>query len=171
MLSMTLVSETEYDRLLRRYVDNVVAFVKKERIYNDVTNGFEAPNENLMRDVEKILGITGAPERHREGLLSRIAGYKLDSKAATIDVVKVFSEYLRKIQDHYHGEKDLIIEDNFRSMLRLGSDEEKDLTPKQRELARTTYEQLEARFGYDPISARACLKFLMQHRKRRAGQS
>jgi serine protein kinase len=168
LMAMTLVSQHEYDRLLRRYVDNVVAFVKKERILNELTSAYEAPNENLMREVEKILGVTGAPERHREAMLSRVAGYKIENKSAPIDVIKVFDDYLRKIQDHYHSEKEQMIDENFRSMLVLDTDEEKDLRKEQIELARTTYSQLQSRFGYDAVSARACLKFLIQRRKRKS---
>lgn len=166
-MSMTLVEEEQYDALLKRYVQHVVATVKKERIYNPLTSSNEQPSENLMKDVEKILGVSGAVDRYREGLLGRIAAQKIDNPKADIDVVEIFQDLLRKLQEHYYDRRNALIEENYKAMFAHGTDEEKHLSANERKLAQTTFEQLEQRFGYDPVSARACLKFVVNQRKKR----
>jgi serine protein kinase len=166
-MSMTLVSDVEYDNLLRRYVSNVVAFVKKERLFNEVTNSNEPANEKLMSDVEGILGVNMAPDRHRESMLSRIGAYKMEKKVDSIDVVKVFDEYLRRIQDHYHKQRQHLVDDNFKAMLALTNGDLNSLSAKAKSQAEITFEQLQSRFGYDRVSAQACLKFLIHYRKHR----
>lgn len=167
LLAMTLVEEEQYDILLRRYVENVVAFVKKERLYNSGTSTYEEPSQSLMNEVERIIGITSNHERHREGMLGRIAGYKIGNPKAEIVVTHIFHDYLRKIQDHYHAERTKVVDDNFRAMMLLDTPEQQELKPAEEKLARTTYQQLQQRFGYDKESARESLKFLANFKKQK----
>ena len=51
--------------------------------------------------------------------------------------------------------------------LALDTDEKRSLDSKQRETVRETYRQLESQLGYDSDSARECLKFTLQHNKKR----
>lgn len=165
--SMSMVEEQEYDRLLIRYIENAVADVKKEKIYNPATEQYEPANQMLMKDIEKILGVQGSVERHREGLLSRIAAFKLDNPKESIDISKIFSDHLNRIQDHYYNERKSVIQEIFQAMLALDTDEERNIAGKQLDQARLTYQELGRRFGYDPISARECLKFMLTHNKKR----
>jgi predicted Ser/Thr protein kinase len=160
-----LVEEEQYDVHLTSYVENVVAFVKKEKIYQSVTGSYEAPSEHLMKEVEKIIGVTGSIERHRQNILGRIAAYKIDHPEKTIDVKVIFLDLLKKIQEHYHNEQRQLVDENFKVMLQLDSDGERNLKSDQVERARVTFSELERRFGYDHYSARECLKFLMLRRK------
>jgi hypothetical protein len=148
-------------------VDNVVAQVKKEKIYNKITGGYEDPSEKLMSDVEKILNISGPVERHREAMLGRIAAYKIDHPNDDIQVGQVFHDYLTALQDHYYRERQKLVNHNFMVMLSLDTDNEKNYKDDEIELARTTFANLDKRFGYDRDSAIECLKFIMSYRPNR----
>ena len=167
LMSMTLVEDDQYDAHLKKYIDHVVAFVKKERIYHSATSSHEAPSNSLMNEVEKIIGVTGSIDRHRQNVLGRVAAYKIDNPGKSIEITEVFQDYLRKIQDHYYSERKKVVEDNFRAMHALGQGEEKNLTKDEVELAKTTFSELQSRFGYDEESARQSLRFLMNHKKTR----
>ncbi|MGE0172194.1 MAG: hypothetical protein AB7T49_05390 [Oligoflexales bacterium] len=160
-MSMTLVEEAEYELLLTRYIDHVVALVKKERIFNKATNSHEAPSEKLMKEVEQILKVSGPVEKHRESLLGRIAAYRLDNPSEAIVVTKVFHDFLKAIQNHYYRERQKKVDVIFKAMLTLDTPDAKSLDPEESALAQTTFQQLEAKYGYDIVSARSCLKFLM----------
>ncbi len=162
--SMTLVEESEYENLLNRYVDHVVAHVKKERLHNKATSSYEQPSEKIMQEVEKIIGVSSNAEKHREGLLGRIAAYRIDHPNEKIQVPVIFQDYLQALEDHYYKERQKLVESNFMSMLQVGTEDEKNLSEKEIALAKTTYAQLEKRFGYDSHSARESLKFLFSVR-------
>jgi predicted Ser/Thr protein kinase len=162
--SMEMVEEGQYEALLARYVDHVVAKVKKEKIYNKATGNYEEPSERIMGDIEKILKIPSAVDKHREGMLGRIAAYKLDHPNETIVVAKVFHDYLKTIQEHYYNERKKKVESNFKAMLMLDTPDDRNLTSEERELAKITYTQLEKRYGYDPMAARDCVRFLIKHK-------
>jgi serine protein kinase len=160
--AMLLVEEGQYDQLLARYIDNAVAFVKKEKIFNRKTEGYEAPSEVLMNDVESILGVSGGdPMRFRESLLARIASYKLDNPKAKIEFSIVFFDHLQRIKEHYYQQKSRLIEANLKAVLALGTDKERQFNEKQVIAAKSTMHELNARYGYDELSARECIKFLM----------
>jgi serine protein kinase len=159
--AMTLVEDAQYDALLKRYIEGVVAKVKGEKIYNKATSSYELPSETMLADIEKILGISGPIERHREGVLGRIAAYKIDNPEKDIVVGEVFQDYLKTLSDHYYQESKKIIDRNFEVMLAIKSDTEGKFSQKEIELAELTYKNLEERFGYDELSAIASLKFLI----------
>lgn len=164
--SMTLVEEEQYDILLERYIENVVAYVKNEKVYNSAIRGYEEPSKSVMEQVEKILGLSGDSERHRQGILGKIAAYKIDNKSKEIDTSVIFEDYFRKLEKHYYEEKNQMIEDNLKAMLKL-KEQASSLSGSEQKLAETTFENLEARFGYDEESAMDCLRFLMRHRAKK----
>jgi serine protein kinase len=160
--AMLLIEEGQYDQLMARYVDHAVAFIKKEKIFNRKTEGYEAPSEILMNDVESILGVSGGdPTRFRESLLARIASYKLDNPKAKIEFSIIFFDHLQRIKEHYYQQKSKLIEANLKSVLALGTERERQLNDKQITEAKATLSELASRFGYDETSARECIKFLM----------
>lgn len=164
-LAMSLVEEGEYENLLKRYMEHVVAFVKKEKIYDRVTGEHQDPNHKLMNQVEEILKITGSIERHREGLLGKLAAYQLDNPNKEVEVIEVFEDYLRAIQEYYHLERKAKVRQNFEVMLSLDSDEERGFKEEDISTARATFVELEQKYGYDSRSAAQCLKFLLSRRK------
>jgi predicted Ser/Thr protein kinase len=165
--SMSMVSDEEYDRILTRYIENVVAEVKREKIFNPSTEQYEPANQNLMREIEKILNIQGTPERHREGLLARLAAQKIENPHNAIEVPVIFQDILIKIQEHYYGQRKAIVQQVYQAMLALGTDEERGIDQKDLQQARDTYKELERRFAYDAVSARESLKFMLKHNKKR----
>ena len=165
--SLTLVEEQQYEQLIQRYVENIVAEIKKEKIYNSKTSSYEPANQNLMKDLEKVLGITGNVEKHRENVLGRVAAWKIENPSTKIDIAGIFPDFLRKAHDHYYEEKSKVIDAAQKAMLALGSDSEKSHPDQDLHLARTAFAQLEKRFGYSERAVRSSLKFLITNRKGR----
>ena len=151
--------------MLQRYIDNVVAAVKREKIFNKATNSYEPPSENLMQEQETIFGITGAADRHRENILGRIAAWRLDHPTDKLEISRIFHDYLGMLHDHYYSERRKIVEQNFQVMLALDSENMASFTESEVKQARFTVEQLQKRFGYDPISTRDCLRFLILNKE------
>ena len=163
--SMSLIEEEEYEKLLQRYVDNVVASVKNERLYNPTTEHYEPPSEALMSEVEKIAQVKGDIAEHRHSLLSRIAAYRIDHPKNKIDVAIILHEMLTKIEMHYYGARQAIVREKYQSLLAIDTPTESGLEDSERSMAKETYERLQNRFGYEPSSAKECLKFMLAWHK------
>jgi serine protein kinase len=166
LLAMSLVEEGQYEQLLNRYVEHVVAFVKKERIFNRKTESHESPSELLMNDVESVLGVSGGdPMRFRESLLARIASYSIENPKAKIDFSIIFFDHLQRIKEHYYQEKSKLVQLNLKAIMALDTENQRQFNERQIADASKTVKELECRFGYDPASARECVKFLMTHKQ------
>ncbi len=164
--SMRLVEDEEYANLLNRYVDHVVAHVKNEKIYNRITNAYETPSEKIMTEIEKIIKVTTPVERHREAILGKIAAFKIDNPSKDIRVVEIFSDYLKALEEHYFKERQISVDSNYKVMLSLNTDAEKNYKKEEVDLAKITFENLKQKFGYDQISAEECLRFLLTFRSK-----
>ena len=162
--AMTLVDEMQYEALFNRYIEHVVAQVKKERVYSKITSSHELPNENLMKEVERILKIQTPTDKHREGMIGRIASAKIEKPNDPINISKIFHEYLETMKGHYYEERKVQLDDNFKVMLAIANGDTQNLSTEEKELAESTYQQLETRFGYTRSAAAESLKFLLTQR-------
>lgn len=162
--AMTLVDETQYEALFNRYIEHLVAQVKKEKIFNKSTSSYEQPNENLMKEVEKILKIPGPADKHREAIIGRVAATKIERPTEAINVSKIFHEYLDTMKAHYYDEQKKQVDDNFKVMLAIENNDASNHTKEELDLAESTYRQLETRYGYTKAAAAESLRFLFTSR-------
>lgn len=164
--AMALVEDQQYETLLKRYVDHVVADIKKSKLWDPAMSAYVEPSKVVMADVERLIGVDSSPEKFREQLLNSIASYKIENPEKMIDINIVFQDILQKIRDHFYQKNKGAIEANYRAMLLLDTADEKNLNDGDRKVARDSFFNLDQRFGYDQQSAIACLRFLLSHRAR-----
>ena len=68
-------------RLCSNYIDNLRAYVLKERVKNAFTSAYEEPDERMMRSVEEKIDIPPSrKDDFRRELMNYIAGQALDGK-------------------------------------------------------------------------------------------
>ncbi|TNE85124.1 MAG: serine protein kinase [Deltaproteobacteria bacterium] len=73
--------ESALKRMSDNYIDNLRAYVLKERVKNAFTGAYEEPNERLMRSIEEKIDIPEArKDDFRRELMNYIAGLALDGK-------------------------------------------------------------------------------------------
>ncbi len=161
--SMSMVGEHEYGLLLDRYITNVVAQIKNEKIWDESSHSHVPPSTKIMEEVESILHITGSISEHRNNLLSRIAAFRIDNPHQNIVVSQLFQDYLGAIKEHSYNEKRKVIDTNFKTMIALEAGEKVD--DESRTLAETTFENLETKFGYSRTASADCMKFVMKLKK------
>jgi serine protein kinase len=67
--------------LFSNYVDNVKAYIRRERVKNRYTGQDEAPNEKLMRSIEERIGITESrKEDFRREIMNYIAALAIEGR-------------------------------------------------------------------------------------------
>lgn len=93
-----LIAAAQYDDLFRRYILNVSAFVKKEKIRHELTGRDENPDENLMREVEQLLAFKGLPKEHREMVMSTIGAWAIEHRDAEPKRAEIFPGYVERMQ-------------------------------------------------------------------------
>ena len=93
------IDEERYAELFDRYVQHVNVWTRKERIRNRLTGDYEEPDEKLMQEVERLLGIKGSVDEPRRELISGFAAWALDHPGEKVDPATVFPQHLRTMRE------------------------------------------------------------------------
>lgn len=162
--SAGLIPDTEYDKLFDRYMQNVKAWTKNEKILNQQTGKWETPNEHLMRKVEEKLGITEkeAPER-RKGLFGKIANWALKNDPAQgVPYGVLFNDLLNLLKKNNDAEQRTQVKRIQKFMLQHGSDDWKLVPEEDKKQVTQTIDNMLKR-GYTEASLKEAVVFLIRH--------
>lgn len=143
-----VVQEEQYAELFERYVQHVSVWVKKERLFNRVTQRYEDPDEKMMAEVERLLDTKGEALDWRRQLISAIAAWALDHPGAKIDTSVVFPHHLRRMREAIFTDRRAEVAQLAKSIVVLVREEGTGLAADQRREAEGTIERMVARFGY-----------------------
>ena len=163
--AMTLIDHQAYAKLIASYVENVAGEIKKEKILDRTTDEMQAPSQQIMSNVEKIIGIKDNQSRHRESVLNRLAAFKLDYPDKEVNLQEIFSDFVEKIRTYYFKENEKQVESNFKAMLSLAK-EGHNLTAEEIKLAEATFSNLKVQHGYSKAMVLEQLKFLIKRMKK-----
>jgi serine protein kinase len=159
-----LVQEQQYADLFDRYVQHVSVWVKKERLYNRVTQRYEEPDEKTMAEVERLLDVKGDPLDWRRQLISAIAAWALDHPGQKVDTAAVFPQHLRRMREAIFSDRRQAVALLARDVVLLVREDGVGLDADRRRDAQGTVDRLAARFGYCASCAADAARLLMRKR-------
>ena len=143
-----IIDEDRYAELFERYVQNVSVWVKKERIRNKLTGEYEEPDENLMREVERLLEVKGDPTESRGAMIGGIAAWAIDHPGAPVVPAEVFPQHLRHMRDVIFGERRGAVAACARDLVLLVREEGSGLDAGRRRAAEAMLVRMKERFKY-----------------------
>lgn len=147
--SSGLVDDQQYDDLFERYIQHVSVWVKKERIRNKHTGDYEEPDENTMREVERLLDIKGGSfEDQRKQMISGIAAWAIDHPGQKVDTAAIFPQYLRRLREAIFADRRTDVAKIARDIVILSRDQGTGLDASRSRAARATLDRLAEKFGY-----------------------
>ena len=146
--SSGLVPDAQYDELFERYVQHVSVWTKKERIRNKHTGDYEEPDEQMMREVERLLDVKGDASEARKQMISGIAAWAIDHPGQKVEGKNVFPNFLRRLRDAIFSDKRVDIAKQARDIVVLVREEGAGLDERRRKAVREVIAQLASRFAY-----------------------
>jgi len=149
-----LVEESEYSRVFERYMTHVMHAIKKEKVRNPSTGRMDDPDENLMKEVERTIEITGRPEDFRQSLIAKIGAWSLDHRGQKPVMAEIFSDLLRKLRDAYFERHKKTIAKGIGDLVKLLTGNETSLSADTRPRAESALDTLVGKYGYSKESAR-----------------
>lgn len=186
--AMGLVDESQYAGVFARYVNHVSHWIKKEKVVNPITGGLEEPDEKMMTEIERLIGVTAKREEHRKDLLHRIAAWYLSRESqrtttpvspaerlAGLDYGQIFPQQFQTLRESYFAERKKILKKTNQDLLQHLSESEPEpgatpatgtdaLTPDALQRVQTTLGALRERFGYCRHCARDAVSYLLRRR-------
>lgn len=107
--SLGLVDERSYDEYIARYVQNINALIKGEKLKNHVTGKFEESDKYFIKEFESNLDIKEKVEDFRANFLAKIGAYSLDNPGEKILYTKIFASTVRRLKESFRKEQAKII--------------------------------------------------------------
>jgi predicted Ser/Thr protein kinase len=159
-----LVQEQQYVELFDRYVQHVSVWVKKERLYNRVTQRYEEPDEKMMAEVERLLEMKGDAQDWRRQLISGIAAWALDHPGQKVDPATVFPQHLKRMREAIFAERRRAVAELARDIVLLVREEGAGLDGERRREAEGTVDRMVARFAYCRDCAADAASLLIRRR-------
>jgi serine protein kinase len=149
-----LVEESEYSRVFERYITHAMHAIKKEKVRNPSTGRMEDPDENMMKEVERTLEITGRAEDFRQSLIAKIGAWSLDHRGQKPVMSEIFAELLRKLRDAYFERHKKTIARGIGDLVKALSGNEASLSAEARPRTEAALQTLIDKYGYSRESAR-----------------
>lgn len=166
--SMGLVDERQYLDLLTKYITHVSHWTKKEKLRNAATGRLEDPDEDMMTEVERTLGMGQKRDDYRHEVIGKIASWSIDHPGQKIDYGTVFPRQLQQLREAYFDQRKKLVKktvDDVLQFLTDGADKMRNRIDKEAfERVETTIRNMKEKFGYCDHCARDAVSYLMRKR-------
>jgi predicted Ser/Thr protein kinase len=166
--SMGLVEERQYGDLLGKYITHVSHWTKKEKLRNPTTGRLDDPDEEMMQEVEKTLGVGPKRDDFRHEVISRIGAWSIEHPGQKPDWAQVFPRQLQLLRESYFEQRKKIVKKTNEDLLVYladGADRSRGRIDKESfERVETTLGNLRSRYGYCERCARDAVSYLLRKR-------
>lgn len=167
--SLGLVDERSYEDYIKRYIENVNALIKGEKVKNTITARFETVDDYFIKEFESNIGLKEKVETYRSHLISKLGAYFLDNPGKSITYCSVFPELVISLQESFRKEQKKVIENVAKNIVFFEaevSDNEASgdspLSQKHRAQIQLIVDNLQSKYGYSLFGAISVLKFLIK---------
>jgi len=161
-----LIADEEYKKLFERYIQNVKAWTKNEKLLNQQTGAWEVASETLMRKIEEKLNIKPeeAEERRKE-LFTKLAAWALKNDVTQgIPFDTLFSDLVEILRRNSAVEVNKQLKRLQKFILQHGSDDQKLIPTDDRKIVTQTIDRM-FQLGYTAESLKEAMVFLNSHDK------
>jgi predicted Ser/Thr protein kinase len=165
-----LVDDRSYEDYMERYIQNVNALIKGEKIKNPVTGKFEDSDDYFIKEFEKNINLKESADTYRSHVISTLGAHYLDNPGAKIVYSEVFPELIKKLKASFREEqKKLIVKvaQNFMFFVqeRNGEGDKKAaMTEDNRQLINDILGHLRENYGYSEQGALNQLQYLIKEK-------
>ncbi len=108
--SLGLIDDRSYEDYLARYIMNITAIIKNEKIKNPVTGVFEVADQFFINEFESNVSLKEKPEIFRSHILSSLGAYSLDNPGAAIKYTEVFPGLVKSLKEGFREEQKKVIQ-------------------------------------------------------------
>lgn len=170
--SLGIIDDRSYEDYIKRYIENINALIKGEKIKNQSLGKFVDPDDFFIKEFEVAIGLKEEPINFRSLMLSKLGAYSLDNPGKSIVYTDVFPDLVNLLQESFRAEQKKVILNISRNLVFFEAEYARTIKPSQnsplsdenRLLIKSVLKNLEERFGYKEEAAMSLLKFLIKER-------
>jgi serine protein kinase len=162
--SMGLVEEREYARVFERYISHVTHWIRKEKVRNPITGRLDDPDEEMMSEVEKTLGVGAKRDDFRQDVISRIGAWSVDNPQKKPNYADIFPKHFSQLRESYFEQRKKIVKKTNEDILVYLTDGPARFDAQTRQRVENTLTNLRDRYGYCDVCAKEAVSLLMRKR-------
>jgi serine protein kinase len=142
--------ESALERLCANYIDNLRAYIMKEKVKNPFTGAYEEANERLMRSIEEKIDIPDArKDDFRREIMNYIANISLEGKRFDF-----------RMNERLHRALELKLFEDSKDSIKLSSLVSQNVDPDTQAKIEIVKRRLIDSYGYDDQSATDVLHYV-----------
>jgi predicted Ser/Thr protein kinase len=166
--SLGLVDERSYEDYISKYILSINAIIKGEKVKNNVTAKFEAPDSYFVNEFETNVHMNEVPEKFRSSLIARLGAYSLDNRGKTIVYSDVFNDLVHLLQESFRKEQKKIIDKIGQNLVLFQAEKNQGsnhgLNQEVREQITKIVTSLQHKYHYSENGAISSLQYLLRMR-------
>lgn len=172
--SLGLVDDRSYEDHVKRYVEQISAMIKKERVKNPITGKYEDHDQYFIKEFEKSVGLHESSDSFRSAVIGRLGAYSLDNPGKKIIYSDVFPDLYEKLQQSFREEQKSFIQGMARNLVFYEAEymasvkgetlKSSELHEKSRKEIESVLKNLTDKFNYTQKGALTLIRHLTQER-------
>ena len=166
--SLGMVDERSYEEHIKKYIENINALIKGEKIKNIITGRFENPDTYFIKEFESSILLKEDEDKFRSHILSSVGAYSLDNPGKSIVYTDIFPELTRKLKESFRQEQKKTIETLTRHLIFFHSDAKKSiengLSPEDHKFVTNILDNLKNQYNYSEKGALSILKYIIKEK-------
>jgi serine protein kinase len=170
--SLGLIDDRSYEDYLKRYITNVTAQIKGEKIKNEITGKFESVDDYFIKEFEKNIDLAEDAKTFRSHLMSRLGAYALDNPKKEIIYTQVFPSLVDRLKESFREEQKKFIQDMSKHIVYYEAEflsteyqaNTSPLTEDNRQQIELVLSNLTKKYGYSKKGAFNLIKQLIKDR-------
>ncbi len=167
--SLGMVDDRSYEDYIRRYIENIIAQTKGEKVRNTITGKYEDVDMYVVEEFEKSINLKEDAVKFRSQLISRLGAYSLDNPGKKLEYVEVFPNLSEKLQESFRDEQKKTIQIISRNIVfyeaeLTNKDDATPLSKENRKLIDNVIEALHTKYGHSKEGALMVMKALIKER-------
>ena len=169
--ALGLVDNRSYEDYIKRYISNINALIKGEKIKNEITGQYMVCDEYFIQEFEKNIELKEDAKKFRSHLISKLGAYFLDNRGKVIVYTEVFPDLVEDLKESFRNEQKKVIDAIAKNVVFLEAElmntAEKStfpMTDKDREQIQKVIDNLQTKYHYGKAGALTLLKFIIKER-------
>ncbi|PIP95200.1 MAG: hypothetical protein COW00_13695 [Bdellovibrio sp. CG12_big_fil_rev_8_21_14_0_65_39_13] len=169
--SLGMVDERSYEDYIRRYIENITAIIKKEKVKNTITGRYEEVDSYFVKEFEINISLKEDADKFRSHHLSKLGAYSLDNPGKPIVYTEVFKDLVKNLKESFRLEQKKAIENVAKNVVFYEAElNDKSGTPKtplskeNRAQLEKLFVNIQKKYGYSHNGALTLLKMIIKER-------
>lgn len=162
-----LVDDRSYEEYIERYIQQVSAHLKGEKLKNKITGKYEEPSMYFIKEFEENLELKEKAEEFRSNLIGRLGAYYLDNPGKNIQYTQVFGDMVKKLKESFRLEQRKIILKVAQNLVfykqeLFNKDKNSGMAEDARQFIQTIVGNMQSMHGYTERGAINLLEYLIK---------